>query len=291
MKKLKFDTLFESLMLNEGTISKQQRFGSVNFNVEKLINKLEDSESDDYKSIIDPAIERWKGQGYLGNLTTDNIKSMLDEIATHLEETKNDGIDHLRYSDINSLIDKVTRERFKGNKEGMSTLATRWSSKLQGLIQKMKDTHEVSSMQPEISDEGYDNDDDDEFFSKFQDNPFKNEGIKEKVLQTVQASDSMSKEEIIRYLIGRMGRNENSAESIVDSLISTGELIQNEEGNFEISKETKAIETLGTASDDDFDIPETGIPFREDDLTDEDEDVGAAFRDSIESDPYKNRDY
>lgn len=286
MKKLKFDTLFESLMLNEGTISKQQRFGNVNFNVEKLINKLEDSESDDYKSIIDPAIERWKGQGYLGNLTTDNIKSMLDEIATHLEETKNDGIDYLRYSDINSLVDKVTRERFKGNKEGMSTLATRWSSKLQGLIQKMKDTHEQGSEEQDISDES-----DEDFSPQLQDNPFKNEGIKEKVLQTVQASDSMSKEEIIRYLIGRMGRNEMSAESIVDSLISSGDLVQNEEGNFEISKETKAIETLGTVSDDDFDIPETGIPFKEDDLTDEDENVDAAFRDAIESDPYKSRDY
>jgi len=287
MKKLKFDTLFESLMMSEGTISKQQRFGNVNFNVEKLINKLEDSESDDYKSIIDPAIERWKGQGYLGNLTTDNIKSMLDEIATHLEETKNDGIDYLRYSDINSLVDKITRERFKGNKEGMSTLATRWSSKLQGLIQKMKDTHEQSSSEQEISDES-----DDEFSPEFKDNPFKNEGIKEKVLQTVQASDSMSKEEILRYLIGRMGRNEMSAESIVDSLISSGDLVQNEEGNFEISKETKTVETLGTVSDDDFDMQdETGIPFKEDDLTDEDEDVDAAFRDAIESDPYKNRDY
>jgi hypothetical protein len=286
MKKLKFDTLFESLMMSEGTISKQQRFGNVNFNVEKLINKLEDSESDDYKSIIDPAIERWKGQGYLGNLTTDNIKSMLDEIATHLEETKNDGIDYLRYSDINSLVDKITRERFKGNKEGMSTLATRWSSKLQGLIQKMKDTHEQSSSEQEISDES-----DDEFSPEFKDNPFKNEGIKEKVLQTVQASDSMSKEEILRYLIGRMGRNEMTAESIVDSLISTGELVQNEEGNFEVSKETKTVETLGTVTDDDFDIPETGIPFKEDDLRDEDEDVDAAFRDAIESDPYKNRDY
>jgi hypothetical protein len=287
MKKLKFDTLFESLMLNEGTISKQQRFGNVNFNVEKLINKLEDSESDDYKSIIDPAIERWKGQGYLGNLTTDNIKSMLDEIATHLEETKNDGIDSLRYSDINSLVDKVTRERFKGNKEGMSTLATRWSSKLQGLIQKMKDTHEQGSSEQEISDEN-----DEDFSPELQDNPFKDEGIKEKVLQTVQASDSMSKEEIVRYLIGRMGRSEMSAESIVDSLISSGDLVQNEEGNLEISKETKQVETLGTVSDDDFDIQdETGIPFREDDLTDEDENVDAAFRDAIESDPYKNRDY
>jgi hypothetical protein len=287
MKKLKFDTLFESLMLNEGTISKQQRYGNVNFNVEKLINKLEDSESDDYKSIIDPAIERWKGQGYLGNLTTDNIKSMLDEIATHLEETKNDGIDSLRYSDINSLVDNVTRERFKGNKEGMSTLATRWSSKLQGLIQKMKDTHEQGSGEQEISDES-----DEDFSSEPQDNTSKNEGIKEKVLQTVQASDSMSKEEIVRYLIGRMGRNEISAESIVDSLISSGDLVQNEEGNLEISKETKEIETLGTVSDEDFDIQdETGIPFREDDLTDEDEDVDAAFRDAIESDPYKSRDY
>jgi hypothetical protein len=287
MKKLKFDTLFESLMLNEGTISKQQRYGNVNFNVEKLIDKLEDSESDDYKSIIDPAIERWKGQGYLGNLTTDNIKSMLDEIATHLEETKNDGIDSLRYSDINSLVDNVTRERFKGNKEGMSTLATRWSSKLQGLIQKMKDTHEQGSGEQEISDES-----DEDFSSEPQDNTSKNQGIKDKVLQTVQASDSMSKEEIVSYLIGRMGRNEMSAESIVDSLISSGDLVQNEEGNLEINKETKEVETLGTVSDEDFDIQdETGIPFREDDLTDEDEDVDAAFRDAIESDPYKSRDY
>ena len=287
MKKLKFDTLFESLMLNEGTISKQQRFGNVNFNVERLINKLEDSESDDYKSIIDPAIERWKGQGYLGNLTTDNIKSMLDEIATHLEETKNDGIDSLRYSDINSLVDKVTRERFKGNKEGMSTLATRWSSKLQGLIQKMKDTHEQGSAEQDISDES-----DEDFSPELQDNPFKNEGIKEKVLQTVQASDSMSKEEIVRYLIGRMGRNEISAENLVDSFISSGDLVQNEDGNLEVSKETKEIETLGTVSDDDFDIQdETGIPFKEYDVKDEDEDVDAAFRDALESDPYKSRDY
>jgi len=185
------------------------------------------------------------------------------------------------------LVDKVTRERFKGNKAGMSTLATRWSSKLQGLIQKMKDTHEQGSSEQDISDES-----DEDFSPELQDNPFKNEGIKEKVLQTVQASDSMSKEEIVRYLIGRMGRNEMSAESIVDSLISSGDLVQNEEGNFEISKETKTVETLGTVSDDDFDMQdETGIPFKEDDLTDEDEDVDAAFRDAIESDPYKNRDY
>jgi hypothetical protein len=287
MKKLKFDTLFESLMLNEGTISKQQRFGNVNFNVQKLIDKLEDSESDDYKSIIDPAIERWKGQGYLGKLTTDNIKSMVDEIATKLEQDKNNGIDYLKYSNIISLLDGVTRERFnKGNREGMSVLATTWSSKLQGLILRMKDTHEQGSSEQEISDEN-----DEDFSPEPQDNPFKNEGIKEKVLQTVQASDSMSKEEIVRYLIGRMGRNEISAENLVDSLISSGDLIQNEDGNLEVNRETKEIETFGTVQDDDLDIPETGIPFKEYDVKDEDEDVDAAFRDALESDPYKSRDY
>jgi hypothetical protein len=169
----------------------------------------------------------------------------------------------------------------------MSTLATRWSSKLQGLIQKMKDTHEQGSSEQEISDES-----DEDFSPEPQDNPFKNEGIKEKVLQIVQASDSMSKEEIVRYLIGRMGRNEISAENLVNSFISSGDLVQNEDGNLEVSRETKEIETLGTVSDDDFDIQdETGIPFKEYDVKDEDEDVDAAFRDALESDPYKSRDY
>jgi hypothetical protein len=288
MKKLKFDTLFESLMLNEGNKSKQERYGNVNFNVQKLIDKLEDSESDDYKSIIDPAIDIWKGRSYLGNLTKDNIKSMVDDVATKLEQGKNNKINYLKYSDIISLLDKVTSERFPvKNREGMSVLATTWSSKLQGLILRMKDTHEQGSGEQKISDES-----DEDSLPEPQDNSFKNQGIKEKVLQTVQASDSMSKEEIIRYLIGRMSRNEISAESIVDSLISSGDLVQNEDGNLEVSRETKEVETLGTVSDDDFDIQdETGIPFREDDLTAEDEGVDAAFRDAIESDPYKNRDY
>ena len=285
MKKLKFDTLFESLMLNEGNKSKQERYGNVIFNVQKLIDKLEDSESDDYKSIIDPAIERWKGQGYLGKLTTDNIKSMVDEIATKLEQDKNNGIDYLKYSDIISLLDGVTRERFnKGNREGMSVLATTWSSKLQGLILRMKDTHEMGSSNEMDSEEDSMSNDTENNFSE-------TEAIKAKVLEIVQASESMSNQEIIDYLVRRMGRNDYSAENILNSLISSGDLVRNEDGNLEINRETREIETLGTVQDDYFDIPETGIPFKEDDLRDEDENVDAAFRDALESDPYKSRDY
>jgi hypothetical protein len=115
------------------------------------------------------------------------------------------------------------------------------------------------------------------------------EAIKAKVLEIVQASESMSNQEIIDYLVRRMGRNDYSAENILNSLISSGDLVRNEDGNLEINRETREIETLGTVQDDYFDIPETGIPFKEDDLRDEN--VDAAFRDALESDPYKSRDY
>jgi predicted CopG family antitoxin len=282
MKKLKFDALFESLMMSEGTISKQQRYGNIQYDIASILNKIGDEESDSYSEIINPFIERWKGQKYLGNLSSDDIVSILDEVITNLNEMNDDGIPSISYNDFNSIIENITNERFKGYGQGMSVLAKRWSSKIQTFFEKIKDAH-IS----EISD---DNSSDDEFGDS-EENMTSSHGIKSSVLEVIQASDSMSKEEILNFLVRRMGKDEKVAENIIDSLISSNEIVENDSGKYEINRETKQIETLGSVDDDDDLDIETHIPFKEDDLTGEDEDVDAAFRDALESDPYKSSDY
>jgi len=283
MKKLKFDTLFESLMMNEGTISNENRYQNTNFNIQKIIDKLEDEESYDYKSIFEPFVEKWKDKNSLKNQTPSEIKSLLDEIITGLQDFTRDGVETLNYSDLNNIINSSMLKAKTINTSKIHV--ARWSDKFRGLFQKMKDVQEGSSSNEMDSEE-------EESVSDHTENNFsETEGIKTKVLEIVQASESMSSQEIIDYLVRRMGRGENSAENILNSLISSGDLVRNEDGNLEVSRETKEIETLGTVQDDDFDIPETGIPFKEDDLRDEDENVDAAFRDALESDPYKSRDY
>jgi hypothetical protein len=283
MKKLKFDTLFESLMMSEGTISKKQRFGNIQYNISSILEKIGDEESESYNEVVNPFVERWKGQKYLGNLKSDDILSMLDEIVTNLNEMNDDGITSIRYNDLNTIIQNIANQRFKGYGQGMSVLAKRWSSKFQSFFEKMKDSHFS-----EVSDDDFSSDEED-FGNLEMDDNSPSESIKSSVLEVIQASDSMSKQEIIDYLIRRMGKSPEMAENIVSSLIETGEIIENELGQFEINKETKEIESLGTV-DDDLDI-ETDIPFKEDDLEGEDEDVDAALRDAIESDPYKRSDY
>jgi hypothetical protein len=282
MKKLKFDTLFESLMMNEGTISNENRYQNTNFNIQKIIDKLEDEESYDYKSIFEPFVEKWKDKNSLKNQTPSEIKSLLDEIITGLQDFTRDGVETLNYSDLNKIVNSSMLKAKTINTSKIHV--ARWSDKFRGLFQKMKDVQEGGSSNEIDSEENSMSNDTENNFSE-------TEAIKAKVLEIVQASESMSNQEIIDYLVRRMGRNDYSAENILNSLISSGDLVQNEDGNLEINRETREIETLGTVQDDDFDIPETGIPFKEDDLRDEDEDVDAAFRDAIESDPYKSRDY
>jgi hypothetical protein len=284
MKKLKFDTLFESLMMSEGTISNQNRFQNTNFNLQKIIDKLEDENSYDYKSIFEPFIERWKDKSSLKNQTPKDIKDLLNSVLTKIEDFTRDGVEYLSYSDLNEIINGVMQnaETIKTSKIHVA----RWSDKFRGLFQKMKDVQDGGSSIEMNSDE-----EEQDLSGGSENNLSENEGIKTKVLQIVQASDSMSNQEVLDYLVRRMGRSEVSAENILNSLISSGDLVQNEDGNLEVSRETKEIETFGTVQDDDLDIPETGIPFKEYDVKDEDEDVDAAFRDALESDPYKSRDY
>jgi len=284
MKKLKFDTLFESLMMSEGTISNQNRFQNTNFNLQKIIDKLEDENSYDYKSIFEPFIERWKDKSSLKNQTPKDIKDLLNSVLTKIEDFTRDGVEYLSYSDLNEIINGVMQnaETIKTSKIHVA----RWSDKFRGLFQKMKDVQDGGPSNEMDSDE-----EEQDFSGDSENNLSENEGIKTKVLQTVQASDSMSNQEVLDYLVRRMGRSEVSSENILNSLISSGDFVQNEDGNLEVSRETKEIETFGTVQDDDLDIPETGIPFKEYDVKDEDEDVDAAFRDALESDPYKSRDY
>jgi hypothetical protein len=278
MKKMKFDALVESLLITEGTISKQQRYGNVRFDLGKIIDKIEDSESDDYKSLINPAIERWKGQGYLGNLSSDNIKSILDEITTHFEEMKNDGVDYLKHPDLNSIVDSVTRTRFKGQKEGLSTLASRWSSKLQGLFEKMKDVQDQDTSDLSDSDTGDDSSEDELDIPT----ETKSSGITATILNMVQGSDSMSRDEISNYLIRKMGRDKDQADRIINDMINNDDLLENEEGRLEVNKTSGEVEAFGVP--DDNDEIETGIPFRDNSLEGEDEDVDAAIRSSREDD-------
>lgn len=277
MKKLKFDTLIESF-LNEGTISNQERYGNVAFDLKKLSDKISDLESDDYKSAISPFIERWKEQGYLGNLTADQIKSILDEINTHVEELSTEGVETLPYSELKTIIDSVMRGRFKGFKEGMSVLATRWSAKFTTLFQKMKDTH-IETHPEETSQ----SEDDMESMDSGMEKP--TSAAEESLLKFIQASDSISREEAVDFLSRKsgMGREPEVANNIINSLISKKEIVETEDGKLEINTESGIVDSLASASDEDDEI-ETGIPFRERGIEDEDEDVADTFRRTTQGD-------
>lgn len=277
MKKLKFDTLIESF-LNEGTISNEERYGNVAFDLKKLSEKISDLESDDYKSAISPFIERWKEQGYLGNLTADQIKSILDEINTHVEELSTEGVETLPYSELKTIIDGVMRGRFKGFKEGMSVLATRWSAKFTTLFQKMKDTH--IETQPEETSQS---EDDIESMDAGMEKP--TSAAEESLLKFIQASDTVSREEAVDFLSRKsgMGREPEVANNIINSLISKKEIVETEDGKLEINTESGIVDSLASASDEDDEI-ETGIPFRERGIEDEDEDVADTFRRTTQGD-------
>lgn len=282
MKKMKFDTLIESF-LTEGTISNEERYGNVGFDLKKLSDKISDLESDDYKTAISPFIERWKEQGYLGNLTSDQIKSILDEINTHVEELSTEGVETLPYSEIKTIIDGVMRGRFKGFKEGMSVLATRWSAKFTTLFQKMKDTH--IETQPQETEQ------DDEDMGSLEDMESgmnkPTSAAEESLLKFIQGSDSVSREEAVDFLSRKsgMGREPEVANNIINSLISKKEIVETEDGQLEINTESGMVDSLASASDDDDDDEiETGIPFRGRGIEDEDEDVADTFRRTTEGD-------
>jgi hypothetical protein len=280
MKKMKFDTLIESF-LNEGTISNEERYGNVGFDLKKLSDKISDLESDDYKSAISPFIERWKEQGYLGNLTADQIKSILDEINTHVEELSAEGVETLPHSELKTIIDGVMRVRFKGFKEGMSVLATRWSAKFTTLFQKMKDTH--TETQTQEIDQGDEDMGSLEGMESGLNKP--TSAAEESLLKFIQGSDSVSREEAVDFLSRKsgMGREPEVANNIINSLISKKEIIETEDGKLEINTESGMIDSLASVSDDEDEI-ETGIPFRGRGIEDEDEDVADTFRRTTQGD-------
>ncbi len=276
MKKMKFDTMIDSILLKEGTISNEERYSSIGFDLKKLTEKISDLESEDYKSAISPFIERWKEQGYLGNLTSDQIKSILDEINTHVEELSNEGVDTLPYSELKTIIDGVMRGRFKGFKEGMSVLATRWSAKFTSLFQRMKDTHvEVENNESE----------NDEVSDELEIQPQKTSGAEESLLNFIQARESISREEAVDFLVRKsgMGREPEAADNIINNLISKKEIVQNEDGNLEINSESGMVDSLASADDEDDEI-ETGIPFNKNRGFEDDDEVADTYRRTIEGD-------
>jgi hypothetical protein len=289
MKKMKFDTLIESILLKEGNKSNDEKFANISFDLEKLSDKISDLNSDDYKSQISPFIERWKEQGYLDNLTSDQIKIILDEIHTRIVEL-NKGtvkVHTITYEFLKKyILNSVMRKRFPAtklftNKEELSVLGGRWRDKFAALFRNLKDT--------QVETERKEQDDEDmgslEGMESSMNKP--TSAAEGSLLEFIHGSDGVSREEAVDFLSRKsgMGREPEVANNIINSLISKKEIIETEDGNLKINTESGVVDSLASDSDYDADDEiETGIPFRGRGIEDEDEDVADTFRRTTEGD-------
>jgi hypothetical protein len=283
MKKLRFDTLVENILLQEGTHSKEQRYGNVSFDLSKIVDLIGDQSSDYYKNNVVPFIKNWSNKSYLGSLSPEDVNSVLRLTVSKFENLLNDEIETIPYAELSSIINDVYRTRFKGHKDGMSTLARRWSNIVKSFFEKMKETHTASSVEPTMEpDENSEMSDMDDLDSA----PTQKTGssIEDAVLGMVQGVDSVSKEEVVQYLVRKMGREPEVAEQIISNLLSKGELVENEIGHLEINKASGVIEPFAEVEKDEFD-DEDEIPSRGFDIEEEDPEVAdriSSMRDSDE---------
>lgn len=278
MKKLKFDTLFESLMLSEATHPKEQRFANIKFNLSKILEILEDKESEDYANVAAPYIKTWENQKYLGNLDHDKIQKILGHIITIFEERVEEGKTEISYPELKSIVNEVINDRSEFETSG--THKNRWISKFVNLFEKLKTAHTSFAGEDDIFDSN-DGAEPEEDFS----NTKTYLAAKDKLLNFIQATDSTPQTEAIDFLVRKIGADPSKASDIIDTLINSGDLVRNEEGNLEVSRQTKEIESFGVVPDDADEGIETGIPFKDiPEYEGEDEDVDAAIRSSMEDD-------
>lgn len=267
MKKLRFDTLVENLLLQEGTHSKEQRYGNVSFDLSKIVDLIGDQSSDYYKNNVVPFIKNWSNKSYLGNLSSEDVNSVLRLTVSKFENLLNDEIETIPYAELSSIVNDVYRTRFKGHKDGMSTLARRWSNIVKSFFEKMKETHSQSNG-PETQDMETPDDSSDEISVSQK----TGSSVEDAVLSMVQGADSVSREETVQYLVRKMGREPEVAEQIISDLLSKGELVENEIGHLEINKASGVIEPFAEVEKDEFD-DEDETPSRGFDIEEEDPEI------------------
>lgn len=267
MKKLRFDTLVENLLLQEGTHSKEQRYGNVSFDLSKIVDLIGDQSSDYYKNNVVPFIKNWSNKSYLGNLSPEDVNSVLRLTVSKFENLLNDEIETIPYAELSSIVNDVYRTRFKGHKDGMSTLARRWSNIVKSFFEKMKETHSQSNG-PETQDMETPDDSSDEISMSQK----TGSSVEDAVLSMVQGADSVSREETVQYLVRKMGREPEVAEQIISDLLSKGELVENEIGHLEINKASGIIEPFAEVEKDEFD-DEDETPSRGFDIEEEDPEI------------------
>lgn len=282
MKKLKFDHLYESLILKEGINPKEQRFSNIKFNLPKILEILEDKESDDYRNTALPYIKTWENQKYLGNLDHDQIQKILGHLVTSFEERIGEGEEEISYNELKRSISSVMDERPEFERSKIAK--ARWASKFSNLFEKLKATHNVGS--------GSDIEDSDDFEmgeDEIIGSGRSDLGVKDSVLSYIQAVESASEEEVSEHLVRKMGLEPENAKQIIQSLLSSGDLEKTPEGNLEVSRASGEIEAFGTVPDDDESL-DTGIPFNDvPEYEGEDEEVDSAIRDAMSNDEDFNR--
>jgi hypothetical protein len=283
MKKSRFDTLVNNILLQEGTHSKEQRYGNVSFDLSKIVDLIGDQSSDYYKQSVLPFIKNWSNKSYLGNLSPEDVNSLFRLTVSKFENLLNDDVQTIPYVELSSIIDDIYRGRFKGHKDGMSTLARRWSGIVKNFFEKMKESHTQSSNNEEGSPEAFD-DDSLEGSEKTETSQKTGSSIEDAVLSMVQGAESVSRAEVVQYLVRKMGREPEIAEQIISSLLSKGELVENEIGHLEINKESGVLEPFAEVEKDEFD-DEDETPSRGFDIEEEDPEIAeriSSMRDSDE---------
>ena len=253
MKTTRFNTLVNNILLQEGTYSKEQRYGNVSFDLSKIVDLIGDQSSDYYKSKVAPFIKNWSSKSYLGNLSPEDVNSLFRLTVSKFENLLNDDIQNIPYVELSSIIDDVYRGRFKGHKDGMSTLARRWSGIVKNFFEKMTETHSKSNDTTSQDMEDSDEENNEEATTS------KGTGlsVEDVVLNMIQGAESVTKEEAIEYLVRKMGREPEIAEQIISELLSKGELVKNKLGNLELNKASGVLEPFAEVERDEFDDEET----------------------------------
>lgn len=251
MKKMRFDTLVNNILLSEGTHSKEQRYGNVSFDLSKIVDLIGDQKSEYYTKNVVPFIKNWSNKSYLGNLSPEDVNSLFRLTVNKFENLLNDDVQSIPYAELSSIVDDIYRGRFKGHKEGMSTLARRWSGIVKNFFEKMKESHMQSSNNEEgspVASETSDMNDMENFQSQKT-----GATIENSLLNFIQGADSVSRTEAVQYLVRNMGREPEVAEKIISDLISSGEINENEIGHLEINKSSGVIEPFAEVEKDEFD--------------------------------------
>jgi hypothetical protein len=247
MKKMRFDTLVNNILLQEGTHSKEQRYGNISFDLSKIIDLIGDQSSDYYKTNVVPFIKNWSNKSYLGNLSSEDVNSLFRLTVSKFENLLNDDINTIPYSELSSIVNDVYKGRFKGHKDGMSTLARRWSGIVKNFFEKMKESHTESESPIEEPSET-DNSD------SMEAAPSQKTGatIENSLLNMIQGAESVSREEAVQYLVRYMGREPVFDEKIIADLVSNGEIVENEIGHLEINKTSGVLEPFAEVEKDEF---------------------------------------